>query len=175
MMAKEKSKLNKKLVKVFENVCEANEKITKRSGDEQISMIGIIHKDYSVTMTNFTFSSSDEKIFMRQILKSMLLDYEMYGYIFVTPVKLTIMDPEKKKEPEAKDAIMRKLYTPKGARHSVLFHEGKKIKDKIEGDTDPQDQDEWDLWGKPVEVSEPAAKAYQEFKKNNPEIFKCVS
>ena len=164
--------INKKLLKIFKNICKANDFIIKNN-DNIIPMCFMIGENYAITQMVIIFKNHKEKIIMKNKIKEILINSKIKGYIFLSDTVLTQMN--KGEKPTVQDCVVRTLYTPKGSKKEFVFHKNKKILEikKIE-DFGMEMQDEWDLWGKGVEISEKDLEKYKKFKEENKELYKEV-
>ncbi len=172
-------KINKDLIKRFDEWCEININYIKKNKGEFTTTALLINKKINKDiMMMLMFRNSQEKEIMRTGLKLFALSQNVKGYLWASDTRLTIMS--EKGKPKVYDALVQMLCSPQGSIHRLMLHDGKGIKIKIkEISNDFLEQSnmksEWDVFGSPVNMTKEAIDEYEKFKKQNPKLYKEVS
>lgn len=136
--------MNKKLIKIFKNICKTNNQIIAREKKSFTPVCVIIDKKYDLEIIGLIFKTGEQKRVMRELLLKRIAEQEVKGYITVLDTKMTIHDDNGFHSPQ--DASVRTLYTPNEEFREITIYEDGKIIKKINPKCD-RIIDEWNLWG----------------------------
>ena len=169
--------MNKRILKIYREICEINNGLIKKV-DEIAPMCLLIKRDYNLIPILFKFRNHDEKIRMKNVLKNFIIKQDILGYILIFDVKMTEVDTKGKKKPKVVDAVIRSLYTPGEKMTEIVKYRNKKILKTIKPNKKDmkKSQDEWDIWGKGIDLEElkKGKFDYGKFKRENPELYDGV-
>lgn len=165
------------ILKRYREICEVNDDMIKKV-DEIAPMCFLIKRDYNIIPIVFKFENREEKIRLKNALKNFILKQDIWGYILILDVKVTMVDKKGKKPPKVTDAVLRNLYTPSEKKIEMVTYKDKKILNikRLTKKEARDTKDEWDLWGKGVDTEsvEDMGFDYGEFKAKNPELYDRV-
>jgi len=169
-------KINKDLMRRFEEWCKINTNYLKKNHSFNTTALIIDKKNNAIIMM-LLFRNYEEKEMMKRGLKLFVVSQETKGYFWAADTKLTMMNKDKK--PKVYDALVQMLCSPKGSLQRILLHDGKGKKIKIkELSDDSMEQwnvkSEWNVFGESVNLTEEQIEEYNNFKLENPELFKEV-
>jgi hypothetical protein len=137
--------MNKKVLKLFEQVCEVNDQMIQTT--KVIPMAIIIYENKPASIIGMVFRDGLQKIKMRNGLKKLIAEQDCKAYILIMDTLMTTIDQKTKKH-EVKDAIIRQLYTPKEKIMEAVFYKDRQIleKKRFTDDETMVFASEWDLW-----------------------------
>ena len=168
------------LKELMGNIDKQNKEEIKK-GNRINPMCFIINKKNELTLLSMMFENSSQKQMMKRVVKNFIINQSIKGYIMVFDCRMTIMDKKDKTKANVLDVVMTNLYTAKEKKVKMFCYKDKKIlttpkeiKDATSGFDNREGQDDWDLWGKPIEMNGKEVEEYNEFKKANPDLFRSV-
>lgn len=162
---------DKELLENFKRLCKENDKMIKDKNIRQIQPICfLIPKEGKPTAIMMVWENSEEKERMKQALKKAILMQPIKAYVLIFDTKITMLN-QKTGEREVSDAIMRSIYTPKAKKQQAVLYKDHKITKKMTFPQKIRNPDEWDLWGEGIDADSKENKAYQRYKKENPEKY----
>lgn len=163
------------IISEFENVCNVNEELVKENGDDLIPILITLSTDRPNKIFAIPFKDYEEKQKVKEIIWKLLLNTPgLEGYIMIVAAKITLIDKLNTNKYEIKDAIIRTLYSPKKKYVDILIHEDKKIVDRWNKEevNRAEDSDDFDIWGKKVDMDNVIIDKYNKIKEDNKEEYK---
>lgn len=169
---KTKIDIDKKLMKLFKNLCKANDKIIKKEKNSFLPICVLVKKNNHIEIMGMMFRNSDEKEIMKQGILKYIANQEIKAYILILDTKMTTL--EKTNERIVQDASVRTIYTPKGKYTEVVNYKDGKILDTLKIRDDKTMKSYWDLWNINPEYTaeeEKAQEDYWKFKREHKELY----
>jgi hypothetical protein len=168
-------KKDKKLIKIFDEMCKKNDEEIKSGKSSFMPICAIVKEDYKIILISFGFNGDEEKQKMKNTLKSFIAMQKLKGYILIQDGKVTKYNPDMSVA-EVSDVAMRCLYTPQFSISKMQFYKNGELGELITHDKREEMRNEWDLWGRGFEEDDEVAneinKKYNEYKDEHPELYK---
>lgn len=166
--------MDQRLLEIYKSIKEINNDLIKKTTETTVFTCFMINEDYSIIPVVLTFGDTEQKRASKNLLKRILLNRRIKGYVIISEVKMTMINKTDNNKNVVKDAVMRNLYTAKEKRVELIDRKTLKILLKIPLSKMKDFKDDWDLWGQSPEFDSEENERYQKFKEENKDLYRDV-